>query len=512
MSLAVPLRDRGGTGSLLRIGFATFGLALLALLFLREAAGADEPSDCIGLVVVRGLKAGAMLTGSEQETSSVELDTMVCGPDLASGIERFLARLVRSGEGNRYAVLLGGRTGVRKDGVRRDIVYALLQGPVLLADSLRILGARHSSVATLLRKAKWKSGTPVTAEMLDALRRRLLASGLLDSVGVPVVEAPCPGLGAGVPGSTRCTVLLRVVERPIGRFEGALGFSEAAGGLTGAFSLELINPFGSGRRVAAGWWRSGEQEGFEIRWREPRVVLPVVALEAELTQERNGTLYAWTSFGLHAYLGEEPGPWLGVGVRWKSLVSGGASGKAWREVVWSAGAGARPRRLWLRSTGWIRCKLEDQQGEGGLWALRGEGGLWLRTGSFAGLAEFSGALIGTGAGVPVTAARRLGGTTSLRGLESGALAAGKYLCFQSSVGALAGDHLWAYAYVDVARLQPLCFYATAMGVEGPWAWKTSVGCGFRLRRKAGFLRVEYGLQWGESLSSGCLQIGLGETL
>jgi len=51
-----------------------------------------------------------------------------------------------------------------------------------------------------------------------------------------------------------------------------------------------------------------------------------------------------------------------------------------------------------------------------------------------------------------------------------------------------------------------------MGVEGHWAWKTSVGCGLRLRRKAGFLRVEYGLQWGESLSSGCLQIGLGETL
>lgn len=221
----------------------------------------------------------------------------------------------------------------------------LVPGVQPVLEGILLGGLRRTRPGTVARLLGLRVGSRISRFDAEGLRAALAASGLFDDVRLPVLVPT---------GDSTAVVQIFAVEVAPGSFDAALGYQSGAGGvpagLVGTGRLDLLSPFGAGRRLSMLLDRlPGQTSRVEAGVLDPAVLGSMVGAEAAfrgLQQDstysrrswRFGVLFAvaprilvtgsWTaevtrpgSGGLHedSAVARADGSFFGVGVRFSAI-------------------------------------------------------------------------------------------------------------------------------------------------------------------------------------------------
>lgn len=145
---------------------------------------------------------------------------------------------------------------IPKDSLRYDIVIRVQEGmPVRVAQVL-LLGAKRTKSAFVHHTSGLVAGQTLDKFNPEDIQRRLQASGIFNSVGIPELYRDT---------DSSVVVHVPVIESPPGVFDLALGYErgqDGRGGLVGSGSLALRNLFGGARTLELALNRAPGQLGF----------------------------------------------------------------------------------------------------------------------------------------------------------------------------------------------------------------------------------------------------------
>ena len=170
-------------------------------------------------------------------------------------------------------------------------------GPLTLLQGVLVQGGRRTRVRTIERLLGVRPSTVLEGFDAEAMRRALLESGLFERVERPVLLPT---------GDSTAVIQVTVKEAPPGSFDAALGYqsgtSGTSGGLVGTGRLELLSPFGEGRRFSFLLDRlPGQVSRVEVQAHDPAVLGSVFGFEGEFSGLQQDSTYgrqAWSVAGL----------------------------------------------------------------------------------------------------------------------------------------------------------------------------------------------------------------------
>lgn len=377
------------------------------------------------------------------------------------------------------------------------------RGPAIMLRAVRFEGTGNTRPAYLMRASGLEPGGPLRPSDAFLARDRLLATGLFTVVEGPFLR---PAL------TQSADLVYRLVPGRQNRIDGALGYDGDRATLSGVLHVELANLFGTGRRFTGAWESFGaDRSSLALAYREPFVAGLPADLALSVAQEVEDT--TWTADQAEVVLDADLGNRFGVhgGVAYRRTVNSGPSPYAARNLETILGASYEDRAgLGLRGgavagtmrRGRIRRSPAYGPGEGitTRFDVAADRGFPLR--SFAHV-RFE--ALGTWVEGPDSLSRLdaapLGGGGSLRGYPEGAFRATGIGIARVEAGARSDeDGGRAYLFVDGAVFRPWPRSATRR--EG------SYGVGARVRGAGGYVRLDYGVPWGEPPLSGRIHFRL----
>lgn len=170
-------------------------------------------------------------------------------------------------------------------------------GPFPLLQGVLVRGGRRTRVRTIERLLDVRPSTVLEEFDAEAKRAALLESGLFERVERPVLLST---------GDSTAVIQVTVKEAPPGSFDAALGYqsgaSGASGGLVGTGRLELLSPFGEGRRFSFLLDRlPGQVSRAQVSLHDPAVLGSIFGFEGEfsgLQQDSTFGRQVWSVAGL----------------------------------------------------------------------------------------------------------------------------------------------------------------------------------------------------------------------
>ncbi len=213
-------------------------------------------SDSILGLLVDQIGQVRLIEGSWAESDRVDAAARV-----------LLARLSELGYG--LAALTPTLT-LHADAFQADVILTIEEGVRVRISSVQVSGNTSTRTSLIRTAVSIPSGTLLTEDLLDVVRRRVERLGLFSHVG--------PITLARIDSSGEYDLRIRVVEASVNTFDGVLGIqpSNSSGGtpaILGQVSISLGNIFGSGRRLALRWSRqSGVGSRLDLRYTEPFVL------------------------------------------------------------------------------------------------------------------------------------------------------------------------------------------------------------------------------------------------
>ncbi len=156
-------------------------------------------------------------------------------------------------------------------------------GPAILR-GIELSGAERTRPAHAMRLLRLQRGQHLAQFDADEVQRRLIESGLFGDVGTPRIRSAADSV----------TLVLPVIEEQPGSFDLAFGYqpSDAGASLVGSGHLELLNPFGSGRRFMLNLDRlPGQTSRFEAEAADPFLLGTPIRIAASFSGYQQDSLF-----------------------------------------------------------------------------------------------------------------------------------------------------------------------------------------------------------------------------
>lgn len=174
-----------------------------------------------------------------------------------------------------------------------DLDFSVREGVRPKLSRIDLKGAKRTRSDFALRLANLQKNLPLTLFDPEAIRDRLLESGLFTQVGFPelVVESD-----SGV------VVSVEVIEAPPGSFDLVLGYQPprsagAASGIVGNGHLLMQNVFGGGRQISIRLNRlPGQVSSLDLHVSDPFVFKTPIRLDGSFNGYQQDSLYAKQAF------------------------------------------------------------------------------------------------------------------------------------------------------------------------------------------------------------------------
>jgi outer membrane protein assembly factor BamA len=186
-----------------------------------------------------------------------------------------------------------------KDFVETTIVLEIDEGPLARISRFRVEGNGTTKTGVITREARLTDGELFRGDQPKKVKQRLERMQLFSSVSLP-------DLFVDADGSVGLSV--KVVEGNPNRFDGIIGYAPSAGsGASGHFSglldVQFRNIVGTGRKLAARWYRETESsQEIELRYREPWVASLPLNAEIGFSQRKQDSAYVRNVYNVVAEL------------------------------------------------------------------------------------------------------------------------------------------------------------------------------------------------------------------
>ena len=194
---------------------------------------------------------------------------------IESEIESVLGDLENSGYP--FARIVVQRVNVRRenDTSRVDVVLGVDRGPLVRVSQVRITGNTTTKDYVISRAIRLEENEVYRSDLAPTIRRRLEQLQLFSSVSDPQLYLTESSAGG---------ILIQVAEGASSTFDGVVGYVPSPGpGLpgyaTGLVDMQFRNLLGTGRKLAARWFRENQStQELELNYLEPWVAnLPLNA-------------------------------------------------------------------------------------------------------------------------------------------------------------------------------------------------------------------------------------------
>lgn len=486
---------------------------------LRVERGPLARVRSVAIPAVAAVPSSALYAAVQTRRDAL-LDPQVLEDDL----ERLAQRLAAYGYG-RASVRLA-RLEAEAGGVA--VAFAVEPGPRQVLARLELPGATRTRPAFAARLAGVRVGQVPDGVAPEAVRERLLATGLFRRVGPPAFM-----LGAD------SALVLRIPtdEEPPGAFDLVVGLLPGAAGASpqwvGAGRLALANLFGHGRTLRVALDRlPGQASLFDAAVADPRVLGGPLGLEAAFVGRQQDSLFSKQRYEIGARFYPAEGLTLtgsisqervDPGVAGARLVGGGQ--RVARARARLAGVGLRyeqvrrPHGAWRG--GWVAVRLDRGSQRREALAPGSEGPVLTarsvaqERGTAAGrlyLAPRRGHTFVLGAEAALVVAEtydpadllRLGGASSLRGYDE-----------DTFRGRLVGRLLAEYRFPLEARSYTFAFFdlgyvdAPALpAVPAATAWHPGYGLGVVVETPVGLINATYALNPDVGPAAGRVHVGV----
>lgn len=185
-----------------------------------------------------------------------------------------------------------------KDSLRTHVVLLVDEGNLARINHLRVEGNTTTKTDIILREARVSEGEIFRGDQPERVQQRLQRLQLFSTVALPELYVHDDG---------SVGLLLKVTEGSPNRFDGVVGYVPASGSsdgyVTGLVDVQFRNIFGTGRRLAARWFRENQSsQEINLRYREPWVGSLPINAELGFFQRKQDSTYIRNTFRLAADL------------------------------------------------------------------------------------------------------------------------------------------------------------------------------------------------------------------
>ncbi len=187
----------------------------------------------------------------------------------------------------------------KNDSLCTNVVLAVDEGVLARIRELRVEGNTTTKTDVIVREARLREGEAFSGDQPVKVKQRLERLQLFSSVSMPE-------LYFNEDGSAGLSV--RVTEGNPNRFDGIVGYvpssgSSGGGYVTGLVDVQFRNLLGTGRKLAARWYRENQSsQEIELHYREPWVASLPVNAEAGFAQRKQDSTYIRNAYRLTAEL------------------------------------------------------------------------------------------------------------------------------------------------------------------------------------------------------------------
>jgi outer membrane protein insertion porin family len=185
------------------------------------------------------------------------------------------------------------------DSVATNIVLKVEEGALAHIRELRVEGNTITSTEVIVRQAGLREGEVFRGDQPAKVRQRLERLQLFSKVSLPelfVIKDGSVGLA------------VKVAEGNPNLFDGIVGYvpSSVSGGsgyVTGLLDVQFRNILGTGRRLAARWYReNASSQEIELHYREPWVASLPINAAVGFSQRKQDSTYVRNTYGISAEL------------------------------------------------------------------------------------------------------------------------------------------------------------------------------------------------------------------
>lgn len=452
-----------------------------ALRFVVEEGGRAS----VGTIVVSGsvLESDAATKALVRPREGEPFDPF----ELERSLEALLQQHVEAGYPFAQVWLTG--FDYRPGRVAVDLAISISAGERSTIRRVVFEGIAKTDTSVALRTSRLRPGRTFGESAVERARSYLAASGYFESVGEARVERRGDGgVDVRIPVSD---------AKGANTFQGGIGFSKKTTGeyvMSGAAALDLRNVAGSGRAARLDWLNDGEDYSrIGLRFREPFLVRTPVALDAEVSQVVQDSVFVWSAGSLTFGVPAGPAATILVGAAVdRNVPESGDLLRSTRQRFRLGLSTASPsgRSLTFLVEGAYRSieragGVADRDGEI-IYDIGAAGSIGTFEGQALYLHAASRGVFARGE-VPLAETYPLGGATTLRGYRE-AQFRGEKIAW-ANVEYRFGEGGAFYLFDDVGAYR-------APG--GEWTVKNGVGFGIRAASPVGVVNLSFGV--GERLS------------
>ena len=184
------------------------------------------------------------------------------------------------------------------DSLEAHIVLVIDEGILARMNHVRVEGNTSTKTSFIVREARIADGEIFRGDQPEKVKQRLQRLQLFSSVALPELYFHDDG---------SVGLSLKVTEGNPNRFDGVVGYVPASGStdgyMTGLVDVQFRNIFGTGRRLAARWFRESQSsQEINLQYREPWVVSLPVNAELGFFQRKQDSTYVRSAFRFAADL------------------------------------------------------------------------------------------------------------------------------------------------------------------------------------------------------------------
>jgi len=186
-----------------------------------------------------------------------------------------------------------------KDSVTTTIALGIEEGAPARISRLRVEGNTTTRTGVITREARLTEGELFRGDQLTKVKQRLERMQLFSNVSLPELIVDADG---------SVGILVKVAEGNPNRFDGIIGYvpsggSNAGGHFSGLLDVQFRNILGTGRKLAARWYRETESsQEIGLRYREPWVASLPLNAEAGFSQRKQDSAYVRNGYNVVAEL------------------------------------------------------------------------------------------------------------------------------------------------------------------------------------------------------------------
>lgn len=415
-------------------------------------------------------------------------------------------------------------------GASMDLAISVYEGGVIPLSELHLEGSRRTKAEFVAAELNLKLGLPLENPDPDRIRTQAIETGLFETVGSVEFEVgPDSTLHLSIP----------VVEAPPGTFDFVVGFlppenDSSSGQLIGSGNLDLVNPFGYGRRFAIALDRlPGQVSSGKVEFGDPRIFGLPFRLDLGFTGYQRDSTYSQQLLLAEAAYRLDAG--FDIGARFTREAT--KPGQAGSELVGSVQRIPDGRRTFVGLTVYvngldnprnprrgIRAEMLVESGsksETRTQVLAGadtttvissfrQERLQMTVRAFAPVFKQHTILLGVDFRLlrsPTFVESdlfRMGGARTLRGYDEDRFFTDSAVRFLTEYRILIGPLSYAFAFLDVAYIH----LPESGEIESDAGWYPGYGIGMQWETAAGLLKVSYAINNEDGPTRGRIHMGL----